>query len=175
MYKIMLCCSAGMSTSLLVRKMVEAANERDLPVQIDAYGVPNLTCSFRSIRWCCLAPVKYMLKTLSDKAASLNILCSAHRYDGLRCAAGRQRLNYALSLIPAAEGVEMSSLYQSMIAVIEQSITPLAGRLGQQKYVIAIRDGFTAALPFMIIGSSCWYLSFRRFHRYHQRLCPRLA
>ncbi|STS78945.1 PTS system protein [Klebsiella pneumoniae] len=26
----------------------------------------------------------------------------------------------------------MSSLYQSMIAVIEQSITPLAGRLGQQ-------------------------------------------
>lgn len=47
----------------------------------------------------------------------------------------------------------MSSLYQSMIAVIEQSITPLAGRLGQQKYVIAIRDGFTAALPFMIIGS----------------------
>ncbi|MCL6328604.1 PTS sugar transporter subunit IIC [Pectobacterium carotovorum subsp. carotovorum] len=47
----------------------------------------------------------------------------------------------------------MSSVYQSMIAAIEQSITPLAGRLGQQKYVIAIRDGFTAALPFMIIGS----------------------
>ena len=47
----------------------------------------------------------------------------------------------------------MSSLYQSMVAVIEQSITPLAGKLGQQKYVIAIRDGFTAALPFMIIGS----------------------
>ena len=47
----------------------------------------------------------------------------------------------------------MSSLYQSMVAVIEQSITPLAAKLGQQKYVIAIRDGFTAALPFMIIGS----------------------
>ncbi|VFS67132.1 Phosphotransferase system cellobiose-specific component IIB [Kluyvera cryocrescens] len=25
MYKIMLCCSAGMSTSMLVRKMLEAA------------------------------------------------------------------------------------------------------------------------------------------------------
>ena len=37
--KILLACSAGMSTSLLVRKMVEAANERALPVQIDAYGV----------------------------------------------------------------------------------------------------------------------------------------
>ncbi len=58
----------------------------------------------------------------------------------------------------------MSSLYQSMIAVIEQSITPLAGRLGQQKYVIAIRDGFTAALPFMIIGSFMLVFIFRRFH-----------
>lgn len=47
----------------------------------------------------------------------------------------------------------MGSLYQSMVTVIEQAITPLAGKLGQQKYVIAIRDGFTAALPFMIIGS----------------------
>ena len=47
----------------------------------------------------------------------------------------------------------MSSLYQSMITVIEQSITPLAGRLGQQKYVIAIRDGFTAALPCLLIGA----------------------
>ena len=33
----------------------------------------------------------------------------------------------------------MSSLYQSMVAVIEQSITPLAAKLGQQKYVIAIQ------------------------------------
>ncbi len=47
----------------------------------------------------------------------------------------------------------MSSFYHSMVASIEKTITPLAGRLGQQKYVIAIRDGFTAALPFMIIGS----------------------
>ncbi|BCQ44411.1 hypothetical protein ERHA55_19380 [Erwinia rhapontici] len=59
----------------------------------------------------------------------------------------------------------MSSLYQSMIAVIEQSITPLAGRLGQQKYVIAIRDGFTAALPFMIIGSFMLVFIFRPFRR----------
>lgn len=46
MYKIMLCCSAGMSTSLLVRKMVDAAKERDLPVQIDAYGVAEFDMQF---------------------------------------------------------------------------------------------------------------------------------
>ncbi|AUG98873.1 PTS sugar transporter subunit IIC [Prodigiosinella confusarubida] len=47
----------------------------------------------------------------------------------------------------------MSSLYQSMVDIIEQKITPLAGTVGQQRHVIAIRDGFIAALPFMIIGS----------------------
>ena len=70
MYKIMLCCSAGMSTSLLVRKMVEAANERDLPVQIDAYGVSEFDMQFPQYQVVLLGPVKYMLKTLSDKAAS---------------------------------------------------------------------------------------------------------
>ncbi|MBY6257209.1 PTS sugar transporter subunit IIC [Phytobacter diazotrophicus] len=47
----------------------------------------------------------------------------------------------------------MSSLYSKLIAVIEQKITPLAGAVGQQKYVTSIRDGFILALPFMIVGS----------------------
>ncbi|NDL65639.1 PTS sugar transporter subunit IIC [Acerihabitans arboris] len=47
----------------------------------------------------------------------------------------------------------MSTLYQAMVGVIERHITPMAGRVGQQKHIIAIRDGFLAALPFMIIGS----------------------
>ena len=70
----------------------------------------------------------------------------------------------------------MSSLYQSMVAVIEQSITPLAAKLGQQKYVIAIRDGFTAALPFMIIGSFMLVFIFPPFSAdTTQQLRPRLA
>lgn len=47
----------------------------------------------------------------------------------------------------------MASLYQGMIDIIERKITPLAGAVGQQRHVIAIRDGFVSALPFMIIGS----------------------
>ena len=37
--------------------------------------------------------------------------------------------------------------------MIEQKITPMAGAIGQQKYVTSIRDGFITALPFMIVGS----------------------
>ena len=47
----------------------------------------------------------------------------------------------------------MSSLYAKLIAVFEQKITPMAGAIGQQKYVTSIRDGFITALPFMIVGS----------------------
>ncbi|WP_368158273.1 PTS transporter subunit EIIC [Aeromonas sp. R10-2] len=47
----------------------------------------------------------------------------------------------------------MSSLYGMLVKLIEQQIGPLAGKLGQQRYVLAIRDGFIAALPFMIVGS----------------------
>ena len=39
MKKIMLCCSAGMSTSLLVKKMVDEAQKRGLEAEIKAFGV----------------------------------------------------------------------------------------------------------------------------------------
>ncbi len=45
------------------------------------------------------------------------------------------------------------SFYKTMEKMIEDSVTPLAAKLGQQKYVTSIRDGFIAALPFMIVGS----------------------
>jgi PTS system cellobiose-specific IIC component len=40
-----------------------------------------------------------------------------------------------------------------MVTMIEDTVTPLAAKLGQQKYITSIRDGFIAALPFMIVGS----------------------
>ncbi|QMV12907.1 PTS sugar transporter subunit IIC [Vibrio spartinae] len=47
----------------------------------------------------------------------------------------------------------MSTLYDHVVNAIEQKLTPLAVKVGQQKYLTSIRDGFIAALPFMIVGS----------------------
>lgn len=47
----------------------------------------------------------------------------------------------------------MSTLYTRTLDIIEQKISPIAAKMGQQKYVTSIRDGFIAALPFMIVGS----------------------
>ena len=103
MYKIMLCCSAGMSTSLLVRKMVEAAEERKLPVQIDAYGVSEFDIQFPNYQVVLLGPqVKYMLNTLSEKAATQNIPVKAIDMQDYGMQRGDKVLDFALSLIEAA-------------------------------------------------------------------------
>ncbi|MGB8664562.1 PTS sugar transporter subunit IIB [Serratia plymuthica] len=103
MYKIMLCCSAGMSTSLLVRKMVEAADERGLPVEIDAYGVAEFDTQFPRYQVVLLGPqVKYMLKTLSEKAAVQGIPVQPIDPMDYGMQRGEKVLDYALSLIEAA-------------------------------------------------------------------------
>lgn len=36
---------------------------------------------------------------------------------------------------------------------VENYISPIAGRISSQRHVMAIRDGFISAMPFMIVGS----------------------
>ncbi len=48
----------------------------------------------------------------------------------------------------------MGAMYDKMVNVIEQKVTPIAGKIGQQKYITSIRDGFIAALPFY----DCWFI-----------------
>ena len=101
MFKIMLCCSAGMSTSLLVSKMVDVAKERGLPVKIDAYGVSEFDTQFPQYQ--VLGPqVKYMLQTLSDKAATKGIPVQPIDMMDYGMQRGDKVLDYALSLIEAA-------------------------------------------------------------------------
>ena len=47
----------------------------------------------------------------------------------------------------------MNSFYNFLVGIIEKRLAPMAGVIAQQRYVRAIRDGFIAALPFMIVGS----------------------
>ena len=99
----MLCCSAGMSTSLLVRKMVEAAQERDIPVEIDAYGVAEFDTQFPRYQVVLLGPqVKYMLKMLAEKAAAQGIPVQPIDPMAYGMQRGNEVLDYALSLIEAA-------------------------------------------------------------------------
>ena len=103
MFRIMLCCSAGMSTSLLVRKMQEVAKERALPVEINAYGIAEFDAQFPHYQVVLLGPqVKYMLKPLSEKAAAQGIPVQPIDAMDYGMQRGDKVLDYALSLIEAA-------------------------------------------------------------------------
>lgn len=68
MKKIMLCCSAGMSTSLLVKKMLEEAEKRSLSVDIKAFGVAEFEQQVGNYQVVLLGPqVKYMQKDFRTK------------------------------------------------------------------------------------------------------------
>jgi PTS system cellobiose-specific IIB component len=98
----MLCCSAGMSTSMLVRKMVEAAKERGLEVDIEAYGVAEFDSQFPHYQAVLLGPqVKYMLKTLSEKAAVQGIPVQPIDPMDYGMQRGDKVLDFALSMINA--------------------------------------------------------------------------
>jgi len=102
MYKIMLCCSAGMSTSMLVRKMRTVAEERAIPVEIEAFGVSEFDSQFPHYQVVLLGPqVKYMLGMLSEKAAAQGIPVQAIDMMDYGMQRGDNVLDYALSLINA--------------------------------------------------------------------------
>mgnify|MGYP002618752772 CR=1 FL=1 len=70
MKKIMLCCSAGMSTSLLVKKMIAEAEQRGLPVEINAFGVAEFDQQVGHYQVVLLGPqVKYEAARLTELAA----------------------------------------------------------------------------------------------------------
>lgn len=74
MKKIMLCCSAGMSTSLLMKKMIAEAEQRGLPVEINAYGVAEFAEQVGHYQVVLLGPqVKYMQQDLQKQADKYGI------------------------------------------------------------------------------------------------------
>ncbi|PKH20481.1 PTS cellobiose transporter subunit IIC [Enterobacterales bacterium CwR94] len=47
----------------------------------------------------------------------------------------------------------MSTLATTLFNVIENRISPIAAKLSSQRHVVAIKDGFIASMPFLIVGS----------------------
>ena len=57
------------------------------------------------------------------------------------------------------------SIYDNIISIIERKIAPVAGKIGGQRHVLAVRDGFISAMPFMIVGSFLMILAFPPFSK----------
>lgn len=100
MKKIMLCCSAGMSTSMLVKKMIEEANKRDLEVEIKAYGASEFDQQVGNYQCVLLGPqIKYMQAELQKKADPHGIKVEPINMMDYGMQKGDKVLDHALSLI----------------------------------------------------------------------------
>ncbi|MGI9282601.1 MAG: PTS sugar transporter subunit IIB [Endozoicomonas sp.] len=99
MTKIMLCCSAGMSTSMLVKKMREAAESQGKEVEIEAFGATYFDEQVASFDVVLLGPqVKYMLNDLKQRAAEYEVPVEAISPMDYGTMNGAKVLDFALSL-----------------------------------------------------------------------------
>jgi cellobiose PTS system EIIB component len=69
MIKILLCCAAGMSTSMVVNKMKKAAEEQGIEAEINAVGMEEFEAHYQQYDAFLLGPqIKYKLAELKAKA-----------------------------------------------------------------------------------------------------------
>ena len=74
MKNILLCCAAGMSTSMLVSRMQKYAADQAIDVEINAISINELDSHLANTDCCLLGPqVKYKLAEVQKKLAPLNI------------------------------------------------------------------------------------------------------
>ncbi|WP_460881710.1 PTS sugar transporter subunit IIB [Pseudaeromonas pectinilytica] len=100
MKKIMLCCSSGMSTSLLVKKMQEEALKRGLETEIRAYGASEFDVQMPNYQVVLLGPqVKYMQQDLQQKASQHGVPVDVINMMDYGMQRGDRVLDHALSLI----------------------------------------------------------------------------
>ena len=57
------------------------------------------------------------------------------------------------------------AVFNVIFRFVENYVSPVAGRISSQRHVMAIRDGFISAMPFMIVGSFLLVFAYPPFLR----------
>jgi len=100
MERILLCCNAGMSTSMVVQKMQKAAKAQNIDVEINAVGSESFATEIAFYHCALLGPqIKYKLKDFTAIAESFNkpvIMINSMDYGMMN---GEKILQDALKLI----------------------------------------------------------------------------
>ncbi|WP_304206967.1 PTS sugar transporter subunit IIB [Fusobacterium perfoetens] len=100
MKKILLCCSAGMSTSLLVTKMRKVAEERGIEVEIDAVALELFDENLTKYDIFLLGPqVKFKKTDFQKKADPYNKKVEVINMIDYGTMNGAKVLDFALNLI----------------------------------------------------------------------------
>lgn len=75
MLNIALCCSAAMSTSLLVNKMIDEANKQGIQIHVWAKGVNEIEAETKDVDVILIAPqVKYAKKQIEKRVSPIPVI-----------------------------------------------------------------------------------------------------
>ena len=100
MKKIFLCCNAGMSTSMLVKKMKAAAEAQNIDIEISAFPLEKFNESIEQYDLCLLGPqVRYKLDDFQKIAALKNKKVEAINPMDYGMMKGENVLKFALDLL----------------------------------------------------------------------------
>lgn len=100
MKKIFLCCNAGMSTSMLVKKMKQAAEAQNIDIEISAFPLEKFNESIEQYDLCLLGPqVHYKLDDFKKIAAAKNKQVEAINTMDYGMMKGDNVLKFALELL----------------------------------------------------------------------------
>lgn len=100
MKKIFLCCSAGMSTSMLVKKMEAAAAEQNIETEIVARPMADFDDAIQEYDVCLLGPqVRFKLNDFQKQAAEYNKKVAVIDPMAYGMMKGDQVLNQAIELL----------------------------------------------------------------------------
>lgn len=105
MVKILLCCSAGMSTSMVVQRMEKAAVQLGVEARIQAVGMEEFNDSISDYDCCLLGPqIKYKLNDFQARAAEYHKPVTVINTMDYGMLNGEKILKSALSLIESHKG-----------------------------------------------------------------------
>jgi PTS system cellobiose-specific IIB component len=100
MKKIFLCCAAGMSTSMVVNKMKQAAAQKGIEAEIIAVAMEEFDATLSKFDCCLLGPqIKYMQPELQAKANVHGIKVQPIDMMDYGMQRGDKVLDFALNLI----------------------------------------------------------------------------
>ena len=105
MIKILLCCSAGMSTSMVVQRMEKAAVKLAIDAKIQAVGMEEFSEKIGDFDCCLLGPqIKYKLNDFQRYAEEYNKPVAVINTMDYGMLNGEKILQSALALINSHQG-----------------------------------------------------------------------
>lgn len=105
MIKILLCCAAGMSTSMVVQRMEKAAVKLGIDTKIQAVGMEEFSENIGDFDCCLLGPqIKYKLNDFQKSAGEHNKPVAVINMMDYGMLNGEKILQSALSLIESHQG-----------------------------------------------------------------------